>query len=398
MKIAVLARTMFPIRKPFFGGMEMHTYTLVEQLLQRGHEVTLYAAKGSDPKLNVVSLTKPQAKYFGSTQQYQLIKRFRQYARSRQLEIKFAEAINTIASRKFDIIHNNSLHTLPIRYAHLRHIPVLTTLHVPPVREMKRGIARTCDYPLHRVVTVSHNNAALWHKAIGFKPDVIYNGLDLDRWEAKTTLPDRKFAVWVGRITPEKGPDYAIEACKLADIDLKIIGPIADEGYFERRIQPQLDKRITYYGHLSHEIINHITLTSSVVIVSSVWEEPFGLVIAEALATGTPVAGFRIGAIPEIVTPMTGELATTRNVSELASAIRLCATKDPAKCRASTEQRFSIGTMMDNYEAAYEALLVKRRELELAGQFSPLPISRPSVPYLTATPRPTKLPKEERTT
>lgn len=377
MKIAVLSRTMYPIRKPFFGGMEMHTYTLVEQLIKRGHDVTLFAAKGSDPKLNVVALAKPPAKYISAATRFQVVKRARQYARDRQLELKFAEAINTIASKKFDVIHNNSFFTLPVRYAHLRKIPVLTTLHVPPVREMKRGIARTCDYPLHRVVTVSHNNAALWDNAIGFKPDVIYNGLELNRWEYKTALPQKQFAVWVGRITPEKGLDYAIEACRLAGIDLKIIGPIADEGYFNRKIQPQLDKRITYYGHLSHEIINHITKSSSVVVVTPVWDEPFGLVVAEALASGTPVAAFRNGAMPEVVSPITGELAASKDVEELARAIRLCANKDPLKCRESVEQRFSIATMIDNYEAAYEALLLKRRELELAGQRDPLSLRRP---------------------
>ncbi len=386
MKIAVLSRTMYPIRKPFFGGMEMHTYTLVEQLMKRGHDVTLFAAKGSDPKLNVVPMAKPPAKYISAATRFQFIKRIRQYTRDRQLELKFAEAVNTIANQKFDVIHNNSFHTLPVRYAHLRKIPVLTTLHVPPVREMRRGIARTFNYPLHRIVTVSHNNAALWDNAIGFKPDVIYNGLELHRWQYKSSLPEREFAVWVGRITPEKGLEYAIEACRLADIDLKIIGPIADESYFDRKIQPLLTKRTMYYGHLSHEIINHITKSSSVVVVTPVWEEPFGLVVAEAFASGTPVAAFRNGAMPEIVSPINGELASPKNVEELAQAMRLCAGKDPQKCRESVEQRFSIETMIDNYEAAYAALIMKRRAMSLAGQHDLLRLRRRSKDTVNPTP------------
>lgn len=363
MKIAILSRTMFPIRKPFYGGMEMHTFTLAEQLKQRGHEVTLYAAEGSDPSLNVIEIAKP-ASGQKTPVWYKPNEYVRQYLREQRLEIKFAETINDIANQGFDVIHNNSLHTLAIRYAHLRKIPMLTTLHVPPIKEMKKGIARSAHFPLHKIVSVSHSNAALWADATGYKPDVVYNGIESYRWEHKTTMPENVFAVWVGRITPEKGLEYAIKACKLADIDLKIIGPVYDEVYFSKKIQPMLDARVTYYGHLSHEIINHIMRTSSVVVVSPIWEEPFGLVAAEALVTGTPVAGFRIGAIPEIVTPMTGELASAKNTEELAAAIQMCLTKDPIKCRESIEQRFALSTMMDNYEAAYETLLMKKQGLK----------------------------------
>lgn len=362
MKIAVLSRTMFPIRKPFYGGMEMHTYMLVEQLKQRGHDVTLYAAKGSDPSLNVVEIAKPGSHY-KTPAWYQFDKQARRYLRERHLEIQFAEAINDIVGQGFDVIHNNSLHTLPITYANMLKIPVLTTLHTPPVKEYKRGIAKSVDYPLHKIVSVSHNNARLWEEEIGHKPDVVYNGIETQKWEHKTIMPQHKFAVWVGRITPEKGLEYAIEACKKACIDLKIIGPVSDESYFEKKIQPLFNDHITYYGHLSHEIINHIILTSSVVVVSSVWEEPFGLVVAEALATGTPVAGFRIGAIPEIITPSTGELASVRDVRALAEAIQVCMAKDPVKCREAVDQRFAMSTMIDNYEAAYEALLIKKHGL-----------------------------------
>lgn len=365
MNIAIISHTMYPIRKPFFGGLEMHTHILAEQLIARGHNVSLFAAKGSDPQLNVIEISEP-GYYHKSRRWKRLLYDNKHFIRNARSDHGYGEKLFAAINSNFDVIHNNSLSALPIEYVNTLKKPTLTTLHVPPIDELKSVVARSEGNPLHKIVTVSHNNAFLWSNSVGFKPDVIHNGVDLNKWRYKTYTPDHKFAVWYGRITPEKGLTYAIDACKKADIDLKIIGPIADESYYEKEIQPKLDDRIMYYGHLSHEIINHIVSSASVVVVSSVWEEPFGLVVAESLAMGTPVAAFRIGALPEIITPSVGELAQLHDTDDLARAITESLKKDPMLCRKTAEQRFSIDQMIDNYEAAYKTLSERKLERPVA--------------------------------
>lgn len=339
----------------------MHTHILAERLIARGHEVTLFAAKGSDPQLNVVEISEPG--YYHKIRKWnRLFFDNRNLLKNARSDHGYGERVFSAISSDFDMIHNNSLSALPMEYINMLKKPTLTTLHVPPVDELKKAVARSEGNAMHKIVTVSHNNAHLWNNSVGFKPDVIYNGVDLEKWRYKTYTPDHKFAVWYGRITPEKGLTYAIEACRKADIDLKIIGPIADESYYAKEVQPLLSNRIVYYGHLSHEIINHIVSSASVVVVSSVWEEPFGLVVAESLAMGTPVAAFRIGALPEIVTPSVGELAQLYDTDDLARAITESLKKDSTQCRKTAEQRFSIEQMIDNYEAVYKTL--SERSLE----------------------------------
>lgn len=361
MKIAILAHTMYPIRKPFFGGLEMHTYILAQQLKARGHEVTLFAAKGSDPSLNLVEVS--NSGYYHKRNKLQhLIRNYKNVLRHARHDHGYGEMMFSAVSGDFDVIHNNTISALPIEYVNTINTPTLTTLHVPPIDELRTAVSASVRNPLHKIVTVSHNNAALWNEATGFKPDVVYNGVDVDRWKYTTYSPDHKYAVWYGRITPEKGLHYAIDACRKAGIDLKIIGPISDEAYYEAEIQPRLNSRVEYYGHLSHEIINHIVASSAVVVVSSVWEEPFGLVVAEALAMGTPVAAFRVGAIPEIITPSVGELATPKDVNDLSRAIQEALHKDPIACRESVENRFALKQMIDNYEAVYRTLIERSHE------------------------------------
>src|SRR6202012_3414091 len=112
---------------------------------------------------------------------------------------------------------------------------------------------------------------------------VIANGIDLDDW---ATGPGGGGAVWCGRMVPEKAPHLAIEAARAAGVALPLAGPIVDTPYWEREVAPRLDAEVRYVGHLNHGALARLVGESRVAVATPVWEEPFGLVAAEAMAAG----------------------------------------------------------------------------------------------------------------
>lgn len=132
-------------------------------------------------------------------------------------------------------------------------------------------------------------------------------------------------AFWSGRMCIEKAPHHAIQAALKAGIKLTLAGQMSDEKYFKEHVQPLLDnhkENINYVGHISQNQINEYLCNSAVSFFTSTWEEPYGLVLAESLACGTPVIAYNIGAAPEILTSKTGILVEPNNIEELAKAFK----------------------------------------------------------------------------
>ncbi|PPK88628.1 glycosyltransferase involved in cell wall biosynthesis [Neolewinella xylanilytica] len=352
MKIAIIAHLKFPIAEPFHGGLEMHTHCLTEALMRRGHDVTLFALRESDHRFQIVQPTldaitpTPGVDLFDGEPGFGLefVNKFHAYM----------EVLQVIQRSDFDVVHNNCLHFLPLSLAHTLGCPMVTTLHCPPFASLRSGVILARPYLGNQFVAVSESIARQWTEDITHCR-VVLNGIQVDRW-AFSRRGREGTAFWFGRFCPEKGPHHAIRAAKLAGYRLRLAGSIYDHAYFDRCIAPELDDRIEYVGHLDHAGICREAGNSAVGLFTSVWEEPFGLVLAELLACGTPIVSFDSGAAREIVGTGCGVIVPKGDAAAMASAIPQAAGLDRAYCRQYAERHFGIDRMIDDYQALYQKL------------------------------------------
>ncbi|MFD0938691.1 glycosyltransferase, partial [Methylobacterium trifolii] len=297
MKIALLAHLKYPIGQPYAGGLEMHTHLLAQVLKRRGHDVTLFASHGSDPALNPVLVCAPTGDALQDPE--------------REAEIDRAELaayrtmMDAVARGGFDLVHNNSLHDLPLRESARLDMPWVTVLHTPPFESLAGGVrAAAADMTF---LAVSATLAREWQDLV--PASVVGNGIDLSTFAYNSEPDAPAYAFWSGRIVPEKGLHLAIDGARASGLPLVFAGPRLNPAYWEAEIAPRLGPDLTHLGHLSHRDLARHLGRARVAIVSPRWEEPFGLVVAEALSCGTPVAAFHRGAMPDILDRSCGRLA-----------------------------------------------------------------------------------------
>ena len=214
----------------------------------------------------------------------------------------------------YDIVHNNSLHHLPVAMAEahrapVRHDPAHAAGSLARVGR-RTGVAE----PRVRVGESTHGECVAPRR----RGTVIHNGVDTDAWMPG---PGGPAAIWFGRLVPEKAPHLAIRAARAAGMELDLAGPSLDRAYFDAEIAPLLDDRTRYLGHLRHEQLVRAVGRAAVSVVTPIWDEPYGLVAAESLACGTPVAAFARGGVPEILDELSGRLAAPGDVEALGAAM-----------------------------------------------------------------------------
>ncbi len=334
MRIALIAHLAFPISEPFHGGMESQTHLLARQLVQGGHQVTLFAAAGSDPALNCYSPQMPPTLEW-----------------TRREAAAYAEILEVIRRGDFDVVHNNSLHPLPLLEAHTLGCPVVTTFHSPPFPELLRGVQAARPRSANLFVAVSHFLAGAWADHLP-ACRVVHNSIAVERWVASEAAV-AETAIWVGRICPEKGTAPAIRAARMAGFTLEVAGPVYDSVYFAEQVEPLLGADVCYLGHLDHAGINARAAGAAVGLFTSTWEEPFGLVLPELLACGTPVAGFAGGATGEILDNSCGLLVPKGDEAALAAALHQAAALSRKACRRRAETAFSGERMAAEYVTLY---------------------------------------------
>ncbi|MEL6901288.1 MAG: glycosyltransferase [Cyanobacteria bacterium J06606_4] len=350
MRIAVVGLLHHPIAEPFAGGMESHTWWLTKKLTERGHQVTLFASGDSDPSLRLAPCidrafaTNPRAQTVDGRQACNMV--------------AYAKVVQTICQGSFDVIHNNALHPFLLLNAADMPTPMLTVLHTPVYPELAVAVryaaARNTSGKLS-VVAVSKSLSLAWTSLIDSQ--VVYNGIDVDSWPVVDDRPKRS-AFWYGRFVPEKAPHLAIQAALMAGYHIRVAGPISDQAYFDQQILPLLkDSRVEYLGHLSQAAIKRALSQASVFVNTPLWEEPYGFVYAEALASGTPVATFSSGAAAEILTASCGVLAEERTVPALAKAVVEAAELSHENCRERARAFCDIESMVDGYERLYRDLV-----------------------------------------
>ena len=280
MKIAIIAHHKFPLKEPYYGGLEMITHGLIKELNAKGHHVDVYAKEDSECEgLNTPGLNSIIARKFYTKVQSDEI-----------LEcIAYANLFLNIDQKKYDIIHNHSLHYLPIILGDQLNTPFITSLHTPAFPELQIALDCIEKEPNTCFTSVSRSLKNSYLKKEGINSKVIYNGIRVDRWSYDIGCT-KDYYFWYGRLCKEKAPDMAIKIAKLAGVKLLLAGPGKETEYFQNNIAPHIDQdTIVFLGHLSQNEINKHLKYAQALLFTSVWEEPYGLTIAESLACGTPV-------------------------------------------------------------------------------------------------------------
>jgi glycosyltransferase involved in cell wall biosynthesis len=338
MRIAITVDPYIPVPPDHYGGIERIVDFLVRGLMKRGHQVTLFAHPGSTVEAALVSYGYPP--HLG--------------LHARATELWQLGHLLWKRRRDFDLIHSFG------RLAAL--LPVLPDRALAKVQSYQRlipwrsvGIAARLGGPSMYLTACSAS--MLGGRTNGYQCRTIFNGVDIAKYECVPWVPPEAPLIVLGRIERIKGTHNAIAIAKLARRRLviagnKVPGPEGEE-YFRRYIEPAIDKEgITYVGPVNDERKNVLLGSGAALLMPIEWEEPFGIVMAEALACGTPVIGFGRGSVSEVVRDgMTGFVCHT--VQEAAASVARLGEIDRRAARADCEERFSDTAVVDAYERLY---------------------------------------------
>jgi glycosyltransferase involved in cell wall biosynthesis len=365
MRIAQIAPPWIPIPPKQYGGTENVIYQLVEELVAQGHDVTLYAPGDAKTSAKLVSFF-PQSLLESGVPWTMHLKAFYHYQK----------AVDSIKEQGFDIIHthvssSSDMYLFPLT-AHLTS-PHVTTLHsnFPFDRDARSNRTGDADSyymdwaPYLSMVAISESARQNVSHPLNFV-GVVHHGLNMHDFQPTRRNMSDNFA-WLGRFTPEKGAHLAIEAAKQAQVPLVLAGVIDRHSkismdYFEQVIKPQIGKdQITYIGPVNMKQKNNLFGRSRGFLNPIEWEEPFGMVMIEAMAMGCPVITFARGAAPEIVADgETGYLVNT--VDEMVSAIDHIDMIDRETVRTYIEQNFSSQVMAKHYIEIYKLVINMQKQ------------------------------------
>lgn len=339
MRIAQVAPLYESVPPQLYGGTERVVSALTEELVARGHEVTLFASGDSLTSAKLVPCAATSLRLDDSVRDgvaYTLM--------------ELAEVFG--CQDDFDIIHN---HTDYFAFPFARHArtPMLTTTHgrldLPEIQRVYRYFA---DAPL----------ASVSKSQRGHVPELnwigtAYNGIDFSHFEPRRE--QGTYLAFLGRISPEKRADRAIEVARSLDMPLKIAAKVddVDREYFEHAIRPHLaSPLVEFIGEVNEQDKDEFLGNAFAYLFPIDWPEPFGLTMVEAMACGTPVVAMSCGSVPEVVSDgVSGFIC--HSMWEFIDAVPKVASLDRAACRAYAESRFSSLVMADRYEALYAELL-----------------------------------------
>lgn len=339
-------------------------FQLGKHLAQRGHQVTLLGTK--DSQIPGVATHGIIEKGFVDLPPFE--NAF--YAELSYL-IRLEKEIERLAP-EFDIVHNHSYPEFINLFAAERiKTPIVTTLHAQATKEFDEALSL---FPSANLVGLSNAHKRLFTKS--HMQWVVHNGIDTNIYVPG--LKKENYLFWLGRLgrakdsqgnfVDAKGIKWAIELARKTGEKLIISGNVEDMEFYEKDVKPYLGEKIVWYGPVSseqklrrEEVIN-LMQKAKVFLMTINWEEPFGLVMAEAMACGTPVIGFDRGAVSEVVVDgKTGFVVDSQSgIEGLKIAFSKIGSIDLKNCREHIINNFSIDKMVDNYEKVYNELIHKK--------------------------------------
>lgn len=341
MKIALVAPQFEAIPPVGYGGTELVVANIAKGLMKKGHDVTVYAAGDSKVKAEV-KVVAPKAlwksKRASSPMLYQAL----------ELDMLRED------DGKYDIIHNHIDYNLFILTRFLK-TPVITTFH--GLINRKEQIA------LYRRFNKTNNFVSISDDQRRDAKDLnwvstVYNGIDVSLYSI-AKKPSRDYLLWMGRAYAPKGPDLAIEIAKKFGMKLKLVTRINpdEQEFFDKALKPHIDgKKVEFVGEVSQKERVTLYQNAYATLMPNRWREPFGLVMTESLACGTPVVGTPLGSIPEII--IEGKVGFMgRDVSSMAKKLKNVEEINPEKCRKRVKEIFSIEAMTEGYLTAYQKVL-----------------------------------------
>jgi glycosyltransferase involved in cell wall biosynthesis len=365
MRIAHIAPSWLPIPPKSYGGTEYVIYHLVEEQVAQGHHVTLFAPEDTRTSARCISFF-PRSLIESGVPWHAHLKAFYHLFQS----VDYLKR----HTQEFDILHLHlSLASDMYLFPLIQDLPLptVTTLHsqfpFDRYEDGQDGQHGDADHYymqwLAKMPMVAISQSAREQEGAKFPlnfVDVVHHGIDLSEFPSPTMQPD-DFFVWLGRCVPEKGVLQAIEACKQAGARLILAGIVDDniaqaQEYFHNEIEPHLDgEQIRYIGPVGRKERNELFGQARALLNPLQWEEPFGMVMIEAMATGCPVIAFRRGSAPEIITSnKVGFLVD--NVEEMVQHMERISTIDRRAVRQHVETHFSAATMTKNYLRVYQGI------------------------------------------
>ena len=335
MRIAIIASPVTPLRPQQSGGAQAFVSDLAGGLARRGHDVSLHCAEGSEvPGVQLVMVPAP----FDADAA--LVMPGGRAPEPAPGVAAALEAMFRSIDARTDAVSQHAFDAPAFELA--IGLPVLHTIHLPPlVPAVVRAVS-----PIEptRLATVSKSCRAAWQKAGVEIEHVLRNGVPDQLVDG---APVEAVALVAGRFSPEKGIEHALQAAQSAGIRVWVAGAAYDPAYMVDLAGAE------QLGSLPRDELRRVMGRSAVTICAVRWDEPFGLVAAEAQTAGCPVAGYRRGALPEVVEDgVSGLLVEPDNIEALASAIRRCLALDRRAVRSSALRRLGIEQALDAYELA----------------------------------------------
>jgi len=342
-RIAVVAPVWIPVPPPGYGGVEQVVSLLVEELVARGHDVTLFASGDSTTKATLRSV-------------------YQEAPTDRLWEVEpdavHVGAAYTFATRAyrdgegFDLVHDHTNY-LGVAFAASLPTPVVHTVHMV-LDDARAAFLRRFSSEVYLTAISAYQRGEVvdlpWR-------GVVHNAVDVDAFPFREDKED--YLLCIGRVCERKGQDLAIEVARQAGLPLVLAGRVhpKEAWFFEERILPHVDAdRVVFHGEVSNERKAELLAGARALLFPVREPEPFGLAMAEALACGTPVIAEPLGAVPEVVTDgETGFLAA--GVDAMADAVARASEISPERCREDAVARFHPQAMVDGYEGVYRGIL-----------------------------------------